>query len=202
MSLWRGPYLTVDTIPPDPWEHPYVYRRPGIHGTNGFDLYSCGPDGISKTGGADRNDINSWDPSSPHSVEYAHNPQDALNWVKVWAALLVLSVVVAWWNQKHSQSEGNWHGVIGLIWILAMTTAGSAMDSLDLPDDIQTGSGVLLLLFGLLWLLSLVVACGLAVSGVRRGRLISRIYGWIVIGPLVLFLMWILFLLVLEHFHK
>lgn len=29
--------------PIDPWGMPYVYRNPGIHNTNGFDLYSYGP---------------------------------------------------------------------------------------------------------------------------------------------------------------
>lgn len=61
-SRWRGPYL--DRPPIDPWGNSYVYRCPGIHNTNGYDLYSCGADGISKSGGSDPDDINSWDPGS------------------------------------------------------------------------------------------------------------------------------------------
>ncbi len=61
---WHGPYL--DRIPKDPWNHNYVYRCPGIHNTIGIDLYSCGYDGISKSGGSDLDDINNWDPHSPH----------------------------------------------------------------------------------------------------------------------------------------
>jgi general secretion pathway protein G len=61
---WRGPYL--DAIPIDPWGNEYVYRGPGIHNTNGFDLYSCGYDGISKSEGDDPDNINNWDPHSPH----------------------------------------------------------------------------------------------------------------------------------------
>src|SRR5215472_9259737 len=38
---WRGPYL--DSLPMDPWGHPYVYTYPGRHNTTGFDLYSLGP---------------------------------------------------------------------------------------------------------------------------------------------------------------
>ena len=67
-SRWRGPYL--DRVPIDPWGTEYVYRCPGIHNTNGFDLYSCGLDGISKSGGADPDDINNWDPGSPHGGDY------------------------------------------------------------------------------------------------------------------------------------
>jgi general secretion pathway protein G len=63
---WRGPYLDPAKIPTDPWGDVYVYRCPGIHNTNGFDLYSCGADQISKTGGSDPDDINNWDPNSPH----------------------------------------------------------------------------------------------------------------------------------------
>jgi len=61
---WHGPYLVK--IPQDLWQRDYVYRFPGIHNTNGFDLYSRGYDGISKSGGEDLDDINNWDRSSPH----------------------------------------------------------------------------------------------------------------------------------------
>ena len=52
---WKGPYLKRGT-PKDPWLNPYVYRCPGQHNTNGFDLSSLGPDG--QEGGAD--DIDNW----------------------------------------------------------------------------------------------------------------------------------------------
>jgi len=61
-SRWRGPYL--DRKPIDPWGNDYVYREPGIHNTKSFDLYSCGADGISKSGGSDPDDTNNWDPNS------------------------------------------------------------------------------------------------------------------------------------------
>jgi len=56
---WHGPYLDA-AIPKDPWGHDYVYRYPGIHNTNEFDIYSCGPDGVSKSGGNDADDIANW----------------------------------------------------------------------------------------------------------------------------------------------
>lgn len=55
---WHGPYL--ETIPKDLWGHDFIYRCPGTHNTNGFDIYSCGPEGVSKSGGGDANDIGSW----------------------------------------------------------------------------------------------------------------------------------------------
>ena len=61
---WRGPYL--EGIPKDPWGHAYVYACPGLHNTNGYDLYSCGADGRSRSHGNDPDDINNWDPNSPH----------------------------------------------------------------------------------------------------------------------------------------
>jgi general secretion pathway protein G len=46
----------IENIPPDPWGNPYIYRCPGQHNPNGFDVYSFGPDG--QDGGAD--DIGNW----------------------------------------------------------------------------------------------------------------------------------------------
>ena len=52
---WKGPYVQKD-IGNDPWNNPYVYRYPGQHNPNGYDLFSMGPDG--KEGGGD--DIDNW----------------------------------------------------------------------------------------------------------------------------------------------
>jgi general secretion pathway protein G len=52
---WQQPYLKRD-IPLDPWGNEYVYRCPGQYNQDGYDLYSCGPDG--KLGGDD--DITNW----------------------------------------------------------------------------------------------------------------------------------------------
>lgn len=57
-SQWHGPYL--DFVPKDPWGHDYVYCCPGRHGTNRFEIYSNGPDGVSRSGGEDPDDIASW----------------------------------------------------------------------------------------------------------------------------------------------
>lgn len=52
---WHGPYLKKGS-PKDPWGNPYAYRCPGQHNTDGYDLYSFGPDG--QDGGGD--DVDNW----------------------------------------------------------------------------------------------------------------------------------------------
>ena len=52
---WKqGGYM--DDIPQDPWGHPYVYRSPGQHHPDGYDVMSMGADGHE--GGDD--DIGNW----------------------------------------------------------------------------------------------------------------------------------------------
>src|ERR1035441_1482688 len=76
---WHGPYFDPPKIPQDVWKHDYAYRCPGIHNTNGYDLYSCGFDGFSRSGGDDLDDINNWDPASPHGgTDYYSNYGDLL----------------------------------------------------------------------------------------------------------------------------
>ncbi len=44
---WRGPYLKKKPI--DPWGKPYIYKAPGEHNTDGYDLSSAGKDGQPNT---------------------------------------------------------------------------------------------------------------------------------------------------------
>ncbi len=52
-KVWEGPYLdSREAILPiktdmltDPWGHPYLYRSPGIHKPDSFDVWSHGPEG-------------------------------------------------------------------------------------------------------------------------------------------------------------
>jgi general secretion pathway protein G len=60
-ARWHGPYM-MGQIPLDPWAHEYVYLCPSTHSTNPFEIYSRGPDGVTKTGGDDPDDVNSWKP--------------------------------------------------------------------------------------------------------------------------------------------
>ncbi len=56
---WRGPYVRKD-IPLDPWNHPYVYRSPGVVNPSSYDLLSYGRDGVEGGDGED-SDIVSWE---------------------------------------------------------------------------------------------------------------------------------------------
>ena len=55
---WRGPYIKADggKLPVDPWGATYLYRYPGTHNTDRYDVWSAGPD--RKEGTAD--DIGNW----------------------------------------------------------------------------------------------------------------------------------------------
>ncbi len=52
---WRGPYLSENKIPLDPWKNPYQYRYPGTRNKGGYDVFSYGPDGVEN-----ENDIGNW----------------------------------------------------------------------------------------------------------------------------------------------
>lgn len=52
---WKGPYLKK--TPNDPWGRQYIYKFPGTHNVDGYDLYSLGRDGAE--GGDD--DITNWE---------------------------------------------------------------------------------------------------------------------------------------------
>jgi general secretion pathway protein G len=47
-ATWKGPYLDTNTglVPVDAWKHAYLYKYPGTHNPNGYDIWSLGPDGI------------------------------------------------------------------------------------------------------------------------------------------------------------
>ena len=70
-ALWAKP--TTDPIPDqwhrimdeevlDPWNHSYKYQNPGKHNTDGYDVYSTGPDGQD---GSDDN-IGNWKAKPSH----------------------------------------------------------------------------------------------------------------------------------------
>lgn len=55
-KAWQGPYLDGNAVPPDQWGNAWNYRNPGQRRSDGFDLWSNGPDG--REGGGD--DIANW----------------------------------------------------------------------------------------------------------------------------------------------
>jgi general secretion pathway protein G len=44
---WNGPYLKGDTVPLDPWNHPFLYRYPSTRRNHDIDLCSGGPNGVT-----------------------------------------------------------------------------------------------------------------------------------------------------------
>lgn len=40
---WRGPYVSFDSIPRDPWGNDYLYECPSRHNSNSYDISSPGP---------------------------------------------------------------------------------------------------------------------------------------------------------------
>ena len=54
-TSWNGPYVAKPVVA-DLWGHPFIYRVPGIHNPQSFDVCSAGPDG--KAGTSD--DIGNW----------------------------------------------------------------------------------------------------------------------------------------------
>jgi len=56
LETWRGPYIKRG-VPKDPWGRQYIYVYPGRHNTQGYDLYSVGPDGQEGT----EDDIVNWE---------------------------------------------------------------------------------------------------------------------------------------------
>jgi general secretion pathway protein G len=55
LDNWHGPYVDRQQIAADPWGNGFVYRYPGQHNPDGYDLYSMGPDGREGT-----DDITNW----------------------------------------------------------------------------------------------------------------------------------------------
>mgnify|MGYP000855844102 CR=1 FL=1 len=53
---WSGPYLQRKEIK-DPWGNAYIYRSPGQNNTDGYDLFSMGPNGQE----GDSDDVTNWD---------------------------------------------------------------------------------------------------------------------------------------------
>lgn len=57
-AKWTAPFLDVDPVTglKDVWGSDYEYRCPARFSAEGFDLWSCGPNGIS----GDADDIRNW----------------------------------------------------------------------------------------------------------------------------------------------
>jgi general secretion pathway protein G len=47
---WNGPYLKGESLPMDPWNHPFVYRNPSERSGHDYDLCSLGASGNAGQG--------------------------------------------------------------------------------------------------------------------------------------------------------
>jgi general secretion pathway protein G len=54
-TIWGGRYID-DPPEKDPWHQEYNYEYPGTHNTDGYDLYSSGPDKMA----GNEDDIGNW----------------------------------------------------------------------------------------------------------------------------------------------
>ena len=173
---WRQYF---EKIPTDPWGHPYVYLCPGKFNAISYDLYSFGPDGISKSGGNDLDDINNFAGTLPRFDP--NRDEERANLACVGVAF-ILSLLVLLYLARVSKPVGNLHGLAAIVWILGSWTIDGAMGLLNPPNWLAmwvTGALVC----------ALIVPVVLAVSGMRKGCLISKICGWIVVIPLVVVLL-------------
>ena len=180
---WRGPFLEGKTIPLDPWGHPYIYRCPGIHNTNNFDIYSCGPDGISKSGGDDEDDFNTWRRCLPHELREMRIWAAAL---AAWALFPLISIAGMWGYRKVVNGNSNCHGAITWFWFSAVVATFCGMRLVTIPENFVKPLAVLLLV-------SLGVPGGLAESALNRGRLLGRLY-WLAVTVACLLLSLFLYL--------
>ncbi|MBL9200095.1 MAG: type II secretion system protein GspG [Opitutaceae bacterium] len=55
VQLWKGPYISSDRLPLDPWGREYQYRSPALKSKSGYDVWSLGPDGVLSA-----DDIGNW----------------------------------------------------------------------------------------------------------------------------------------------
>ena len=92
-------YLEMDESGSDPWGKKYNYRSPGIHNTNGVDVWSVGLDGESVSGGGDIDDINNWDKAyswrqSYNRLSWSHRPTRNLKIGAVGVSLICIALVL------------------------------------------------------------------------------------------------------------
>ena len=176
VGRWRGPYL--EKIPCDPWGSPYVYRCPGIHNTNAYDIYSCGADGRSKTQGNDPDDINNWDHMHPHAG-YDLSPGEQGRVLFPWIAAFAcgLTVALSAWIRKTGAKTKSSQMMREGIWSVPCFAAGSVL-------FVPWGSSLLVFvldLFSPVWQIVWWMICfRLAFSGIRSGSKVGFLAGMVV----------------------
>ena len=188
---WLGPYLC--NVPIDPWGKPYVYACPGRHNTNGFDLYSCGADGVSKTQGSDLDDINNWDNASPHGGNYFEEERPvSINGI-FWGNLAWFALVVGLNSRNHAPKvkrllyRRQWEGMLAMLWFsLGVGLAICWPESSTKPGATFILTAVFALC--LWWVFGLV----LAISGMRSCSAIGVLSGSLAFVEFLVVVWWAL----------
>ncbi|MDP6544604.1 MAG: type II secretion system protein GspG [Phycisphaerae bacterium] len=85
----------------DAWGKAFVYRLPGIHNNNSFDLYSLGADGMTETEGDDPDDIANWHASGQWRQHY--NPPAITTLHAALGAGMLVSIAIIVIARKRKQ---------------------------------------------------------------------------------------------------
>jgi general secretion pathway protein G len=186
-SAWRGPYMKRNGAC-DPWGTAYSYRCPGIHNTNADDIYSCGEDRITKSNGGDPDDINNWDPRSPRSIKY-RLPHEIIALMIGAAIGLVASLLALIWRPP--SSAGNGHGVFALLWMSVYLLTIWIIPHF-LPQRLPNLFVMIMVLGG--W----IPGCIAAISGLRKGYFVSRVFA----GISLLLLIKIVLEILMPHYNS
>jgi len=97
----RGsPFIEPDTVR-DAWGKAFVYRFPGRHNTDSFDLHSLGADGKTETDGDDPDDISNWHDSARWRQHY--NPPAITTFHAVLGAGMIASIGIIVMARKRKQ---------------------------------------------------------------------------------------------------
>ena len=114
--------------------------------------------------------FNNWNPSSTQGADYRGD----ITRLSVFGSAFMVSIAALACISRMLRPSGNLHGMVAVSWLSGGAALGYAIDLLkpSYASDWLTGWG---------WCAVLVVAAILAVSGVRRGNSISKVYGVLVI---------------------
>ena len=85
-NIWKGPYLPKNKLPKDLWGNDYNYLFDANN--DRVFIYSFGEDGISKSEGKDRDDINNWSETRGGKDYYNKRPIDKVFWGLIISILL------------------------------------------------------------------------------------------------------------------
>jgi general secretion pathway protein G len=90
---WR-PFVETPEVPRDGWGNQFVYV-PDPELAEGFGIYSCGRDGVSSSGGHDRDDLNTWSFEGSWRAYYENRTRREIRWRNGIALSILWVTIVA-----------------------------------------------------------------------------------------------------------